>query len=55
MTQESVAHLNEHLSKMDSSVANIGSYLHNANSELAEAVEGLDDSVIKLTKYSNRQ
>ena len=55
MTHESVDHLNEHLTKMDSAVANIGSHLNAANSDLTEAVEGLDDTVKNLAKASGQR
>lgn len=54
MTRGSTEHLNSQLSKMDSSVASISTYLDNRSAQLSEAVEGLDDTVSKLVSYPNR-
>lgn len=54
MTRSSAEHLNNQLSKMDSSVAGIATHLNTSNATLTEAVEGLDDTVSKLVSYPNR-
>ncbi len=51
MTRTSTEHLNSQLSKMDSSVASIATHLNTSNAQLADAVEGLDDTVRKLVAH----
>lgn len=54
MTQASVDHLQQQLTRMDSSVASIASSLNNSQAQLTEAVGDLDDTVVKLSSFGSR-
>jgi len=54
MTRTSVESLNEQLNRVDNTVANIVTHLRGANTDLADAVEGLDETMSKMTGTGGR-